>query len=116
MPFGLEIKAQSPNNIILKDGSKTYILFKNPEENASSDVVYKASVSQYKKPEINETFRMENKLGYLIIEKLKDDMNEMTIGIGGTKITTQTKTSRLKDEAQEMMQIVKSVQTVKKGK
>jgi hypothetical protein len=116
LPFGFEIKDQSPNNIILKDGSKTYILFNNPQENASSDVVYKASVSQYKKPEINETFKGENSLGYLIIEKLKDDMNEMTIGIGGTKITTQTKTSRLKDEAQEMMQIAKSLKVAKEAK
>jgi hypothetical protein len=113
LPFGYEIKDQSPHNIILKDGSKTYILFNNPQEDASSDVVYKASISQYKKLETNETFKGKNSLGYLMIEKLKDDMNEMTIGIGGTKITTQTKTNSLKDKAKEMMQIVKSVKAAK---
>lgn len=113
LPFGYEIKDQSPHNIILKDGSKTYILFNNPQEDTSSDVVYKASVSQYKKLEINKTFKGKNSLGFLIIEKLKDDMNEMTIGIGGTKITTRTKTNSLKDKAKEMMQIAKSVKPAK---
>jgi outer membrane lipoprotein-sorting protein len=113
LPFGYEIKDQSPYNIILKNGSKTYILFNNPNESSSSDVVYKATVAQYKKLETNKTFKEKNKLAYLIIYKLKDDSYEMTIGIGGTKITTQTKASSLKSEAEAMMQIVNSVKTTK---
>jgi outer membrane lipoprotein-sorting protein len=113
LPFGFEIKKQSPHNTILKNGSKTYILFNNPHENNSSDVVYKATVAQYKKLEMNKIFKDKKKFGYLIIEKLKDDKNEMTIGIGGTKITTQTKTSSLKSEAEAMMQIISSIKTGK---
>lgn len=109
LPFGYEIKEKSPHNIILKNGSKTFILFNNPQENTSSDVVYKASVAQYKKLETNETFKDQNRLGYIIIEQLDDDMNEMTIGIGGTKITTQTKTTSMKDEARSMMKILNSI-------
>jgi hypothetical protein len=41
-------------------------------------------------------------------------MNEMTIGIGGTKITTLIKTSSLKNEAAVMTQIVKSVENENK--
>ena len=114
LPFGYEIKDQSPHNLLLKNGSKTYILFNNPQENFSSDVVYNASIAQYKKIEINETFKDKKRMGYLIIERLKDDMNEMTIGIGGTKLTTQTKTSSLKDEATAMMKIMNSVKTSNK--
>jgi hypothetical protein len=113
LPFGFEIKKQSPHNTILKNGSKTYILFNNPHENTSSDVVYQATVAQYKKLEINKTFKDKKRFGYLIIEKLKDDRNEMTIGIGGTKITTQTKTSSLKSEAEAMTQIINSIKTGK---
>ncbi|WML45688.1 hypothetical protein [Neobacillus sp. PS3-40] len=114
LPFGYEIKDKSPHNIILKNGSKTYILFNNPQENASSNVVYKASIAQYKQLETNETFKDQKRMGYLIVARLKDGMNELTIGIGGTKITTQAKTSSLKEEATAMMQIMNSVKTINK--
>lgn len=109
LPFGYEILEESPNNIILKNGSKQYILFNNPQENKVSDVVYKSTVTQNKDLDINQQFKKNNQFGYLIIKKLEEDMNEMTIGIGGTKITTLIKTSSLKNEAAVMTQIVKSV-------
>ncbi len=37
------------------------------------------------------------------------DTNELIVGVGGTKITTQTQTSSLKNEAKAMMEIVNSV-------
>jgi hypothetical protein len=109
LPFGYEVKDKALNNIILKNGSKTYILFQNPQENASSDIVYKASVAQYNKIDTNEKFTKNKKLVFLIIKHLDGDMNELTVGIGGTKITTQAKTGSLKSEAKIMMEIVNSV-------
>lgn len=109
LPFGYEIEEESPNNILLKNGSKQYILFNNPQENKVSDVVYKSTVAQNKDLEINEQFKDSKQFGYLIIKKLEEDMNEMTIGIGGTKITTLIKTSSLKNEAAVMTEMVKSV-------
>jgi hypothetical protein len=113
LPFGYEIEDESPNNILLKNGSKQYILFNNPQENKVSDVVYKSTVAQNKDLEINEQFKKSNQFGYVIIKKLEEDMNEMTIGIGGTKITTLIKTSSLKNEAAVMTQIVKSIENEK---
>jgi hypothetical protein len=114
LPFGYEIEDESPNNILLKNGSKQYILFNNPQENKASDVVYKSTVAQHKDIEVNEQFKSNNQFGYLIIRKLEEDMNELTIGIGGTKITTLIKTSSLKNESAVMTQIVKSVENEKK--
>lgn len=113
LPFGYEIKAKSPNNVILKNGSKTYILFVNQKENASSDVVYTASVAQYKKLETNEKFRLKNKHAYVLIAPVKDSLNELTVGIGGTKLTTETKTVSLKEEAKVMTQILNSLKISK---
>jgi ABC-type Fe3+-hydroxamate transport system substrate-binding protein len=113
MPFGYEIKKKSPNNIILKNGSKTYILFYNQQEDTSSKVVYKATVAQHKKLDTDEKYSKDGKLGYLLIEKLNKDNNELTVGIGGTKITTETKTASMKSEAQTMMEIVNSVKVKK---
>jgi hypothetical protein len=116
LPFGYEIEEESPNNILLKNGSKQYILFNNPQENKVSDVVYKSTIAQNKDLEINEQIKDNKQFGYIIINKLEEDMNEMTIGIGGTKITTLIKTSSLKNEAAVMTQIVKSVENeTKKG-
>jgi len=114
LPFGYEVEDESQNNILLKNGSKQYILFNNPQENKVSDVVYKSTVAQHKDLEVNEQFKSNKQFGYLIIKKLEDDMNEMTIGIGGTKITTLIKTSSLKNESAVMTQIVKSVENEKK--
>jgi hypothetical protein len=109
LPFGYEVKNKFPNNIIIKNGSKTYILFVNPEEKASSDVVYKATAAKYKKLGTNETFKKKGKFGYLLIYQLPDDKNELTVGVGGSKITTQTKTGSLEEESKAMMKIVNSV-------
>jgi hypothetical protein len=40
-------------------------------------------------------------------------MNELTIGIGGTKVTTQVKTSNMNTEAKVMVQIANSVENKK---
>jgi hypothetical protein len=114
LPFGYEIKDESPNNIILKNGSKTYILFNNPQENASSDVVYKATVALFEELDVNEQFKKDERLGFIIIKRLEEDMNELTIGIGGTKVTTQVKTSNMNTEAKVMTQIANSVENKKK--
>jgi len=53
----------------------------------------------------------------LTIKQLKDDnVNELTIGVGGVKITTQAKTSDLNDYSKIMMQIVNSVKYTKEAK
>lgn len=110
LPSGYEIKEKKPNNIILKNGSTTYILFVNPQETASSDVVYQSTVDQYEKLDTNEKFTDQEKLGFLTIKQFKDDkLNEITVGVGGAKITTQAKTANLETEAKVMMQIVNSV-------
>jgi hypothetical protein len=113
LPFGYEVKNKYPNNIIIKNGSKTYILFINPKEKSSSDVVYKATAAKYKKPEMNKTFKSNNKFGYLLIHQLPNDKNELTIGVGGSKMTTQTLTGSLEEESKMMMKIVKSVKVKK---
>ncbi|MGG3560327.1 hypothetical protein ABES03_01580 [Neobacillus rhizosphaerae] len=115
LPAGYVIKSKSANNIILRSGSDTYILFYNPQESTTSDVVYKATVDQYKELYSNEKFTSsENKLGFITIKHLKDDgLNELTIGVGGAKITTQSETSDLVENTKTMMQIVNSVKFTK---
>ncbi|MFO1444180.1 hypothetical protein KDN24_13395 [Bacillus sp. Bva_UNVM-123] len=108
LPFGFEVKEETPNNIILKNGAKTYILFYNQHEGSTSKVVYEATLKQ-DDYEINETFTKEGYLGYLLINNTDKNINELTVGVGGVKITTQAKTKGLSTEVAAMMEIVNSI-------
>ncbi|MHC0038906.1 hypothetical protein [Pseudoneobacillus sp. C159] len=110
LPFGFEINEKSPNNLILKNGTKTYILFYNQHENAKSDVVYQSTLNQHEKFEIDKKYNNNDYLGYLLVDSLeKDDLNELIVGIGGVKLTSEVKSSSLPTEAAQMMEIVHSV-------
>lgn len=108
LPFGFEIVEETANNIILKNGPKNYILFYNLQEDAQSKVVLDATL-QHKEFEVAEQFQQENKLGYFLVNKISDEINEVTVGIGGIKLTGEVKTKSLKSEAETMMTIVNSV-------
>ncbi|MBP2241450.1 outer membrane lipopolysaccharide assembly protein LptE/RlpB [Cytobacillus eiseniae] len=108
LPFGIEVKEESPNNIILKSGSKTYILFYNQHEESNSKIVYNATMKQ-KEYDVNETFDKDQKFGFLLIKNTDKKINEMTIGIGGVKITSQSKTKQLASDAKIMSEIIHSV-------
>lgn len=112
LPFGFEIVEETPNNIILKNGPKDYILFYNLHENAKSNVVLDATLQQ-KEFDVKEQFQQEDRLGYFLVKKTKDDLNEVIVGIGGIKLTSEVKTKSLKSEAEIMMTIVNSVVTTK---
>lgn len=107
LPFAMEIKEESPNNILLKNGSRTYILFYNQLETEDSKVVYDSTLKQQKKWDVNETFNHDGKFGYMLVKKLKEDQFQLIIGIGGVKLTTET--DNIKKDAGTMMEIANSV-------
>ncbi|MGJ7920390.1 hypothetical protein [Neobacillus sp. LXY-4] len=111
LPFGYEIKEKSQNNILLKNGSKTYILFYNPQEGPDSQVVYQAAINN-KKYDYKKTFKKDGKFAYLLIKELDEEKQEVTVGIGGVKMTTEVKTKSMKSDAETMMYIVNSVKKV----
>jgi hypothetical protein len=81
----------------------------NPKEKPSSKAMYESTVQSVKKPVLNETFKSNNRLGYVIISKVDDDVFEVTVGIGGVKLTTETKARSVSESAEKMMEIVSSV-------
>lgn len=108
LPFGFEIVEETPNNIILKNGPKNYILFYNLHEDSQSKVVLDATLQQ-KEYEVKEQFQQDDKLGFFLVKELSDEVNEVTVGIGGIKLTGEVKAKSLKSEAEMMMTIVNSV-------
>lgn len=116
LPFGFEIEDVSPNNVILKNGSKTYILFYNQNENINSEIVYNSTLNQHEKIDTKKQWKKKEKFSYLLIDNYKKDMNELIVGIGGIKLTSEVKTGSLATEAVQMMEIVQSVAVKSKGK
>jgi hypothetical protein len=110
LPFGYEVEEESPNNIILKNGSKRYILFYNQHEGPDSKVVYDATLKQKDEYEVKETFTKDGHNGFLLINRGKKDEHELVVGIGGVKLSTQAATRNLSSEAAAMMEIANSVQ------
>lgn len=109
LPFGFEVEQESPNNIILKNGSKTYILFYNPNEELDSKVVYESALKQAKY-DFEDTFSTkEGSFIYQLIKNTDKKMNELTIGAGGIKITTRSKLKNLSEDSANMADIIHSL-------
>ena len=108
LPFGYEVEEETSNNVLLKNGSKSYILFYNQHEDLASKVVYEATIAQ-KEYDVNETFEEEDKMGFLLINQVDENLNELIVGIGGVKLTSQSKTKNIASDAAVMMEIAHSV-------
>ncbi|MBT2692940.1 hypothetical protein [Bacillus sp. ISL-55] len=107
LPSDVKVEKETPNNVLLKDGSKTYILFYNQHEKEDSKVVYDSTVKQQKEWDANETFSKDGKFGYMLVKELKENQFQLIVGIGGVKLTTETENVR--EDAEAMMQIANSV-------
>jgi hypothetical protein len=107
LPSDVKVEEETPNNVLLKDGSKTYILFYNQHEKEDSKVVYDSTVKQQKEWDANETFSKDGKFGYMLVKELKENHFQLIVGIGGVKLTTETENVR--EDAEAMMQIANSV-------
>ena len=107
LPSDVKVEKETPNNVLLKDGAKTYILFYNQHEKEDSKVVYDSTVKQQKEWDANETFSKDGKFGYMLVKELKENHFQLIVGIGGVKLTTETENVR--EDAEAMMQIANSV-------
>ncbi|KKK38445.1 hypothetical protein WQ57_09415 [Mesobacillus campisalis] len=106
LPFGIEKEDETPNNILLKNGSKTYILFYNQHEPADSKVVYESTLKQHADWDVNRMYEQDGKFGYLLIKELPEESYQVVTGVGGVKVTTETK--NLKSDVPAMMNIANS--------
>ncbi|WP_191555837.1 hypothetical protein [Metabacillus idriensis] len=109
LPEGYKVESAKNNNLIFKRDDDQYILFVNDKEKEDSTVFYDSLLEQYKDPIVEETFKDNGRFGYVLVDKLEDDEYEVSAGIGGVKMTTQTNGRNVADTAEQMMGIVSSV-------
>lgn len=107
LPSTMEIEEKDENNVILQNGNQTFILFVNPNEERTSDVLYNSVDA--KEFAIDKTYTDKERFGYVKAFEIEDKLYLVTVGIGGVKMTTETKVSDISESATEMMQIVSSV-------
>ncbi|WP_010678460.1 hypothetical protein [Bacillus timonensis] len=107
LPSTMKIEEKVENNVILQKGDQTFILFVNPNEKRTSEVLYEAVDA--KEFEVDKTYTDKERFGYVKVFEIEDNQYLVTVGIGGIKMTTETKVSDISESAGEMMKIVSSV-------
>lgn len=115
LPNSLEVEEEDGNNVILKDGDQTYIVFYNNLEDPLSKLSYKSAASKSGDALLLETFKDQNKFGYIRILPHSEDDYELQIGVGGAKITTYTSRGNLDNDSEELMKIAESIAVQQKS-
>lgn len=110
LPNDFKIKEKNDYNVLLEDGNKSYILFVNLNEPKNSKVSYVTLTEQYQEPFLSKTFEQNDRFGYLFVVKIEENKYEVTVGVGGTKVTTEAKGNDVAEDAEAMMMIANSVQ------
>ena len=110
LPVGFTVESEVNNNIVIENKEQTYILFVNPFESDSSEVVYETTLAFYEEPIINITLEKNEQFIFLIVDKGPSvDTYEVIVGVGGAKMTTITEVDHMNQSVQDMLDIVKSV-------
>ena len=109
LPSGATIKEKNANNVIIEDGNNTYILFYNQNVTADNEHLYELAVQDDAEIIKQETFTDEERFGFFVIREVEKDQFELTTGIGGIKMTTQSVKDDLVADSEFMMEVVSSV-------
>lgn len=108
LPNDFTIKEQTSNNIILEKNSHPFILFYNQYESKNSKDIYEMTTAIGGNIIIDQTFENDNRFGYLIITETEEDLFEVTAGIGGVKVTTESDMKDMAENAGILMEIANS--------
>jgi hypothetical protein len=107
LPEDMEAKEVDANNAVLQQGSQMFIVFYNPLETNKSDLNYNAA--QSKDAVLLQSFKDDEKFGYIRILPDKKDQYELQVGVGGVKVTTYTERSEIIEDAKGLMKIAISI-------
>jgi len=108
LPKDLAIKEKKPNNIMLNKEKHTYLLFYNPNEESSSEALYKVLKNNEEDIVLDKTYKADDRFGYYVVSEAEGGKYEITAGIGGVKGTTETTAKNLAADSKLLMEIVRS--------
>lgn len=110
LPSGYQIEEENEYNITLENKGDTILLFINPNEAANSTLLL--DLIEQSKDEYLEyaKFEEKDKIGFVALKELDENTYELTVGVGGVKISTQTVTKRLGRYAEQLMKMANSIE------
>ncbi len=109
-PESLEFSESRGQNLIFFEEEQPYILFINELEAPNSKWYYD-ELKQKEEQLHLRTFETEEQFAYYSVKEKEEGQYEVQVGIGGVKMATKTEADDLIDDVQEMMKMVKSINT-----
>jgi hypothetical protein len=109
VPREMEVENKINHNIILTEGKQTFILFVNTLEKPDSKVLYETSLATDQEFIVNKTIEDNERFGFVQVLQIEKNKYEVSVGIGGVKLTTETKKRNIAKDTKKMMHIANSV-------
>lgn len=110
-PTGFTIEESSDaQNIVMKKGDETFILFINPNETRQSRLFYDLLDTSEENERFEAIFTDEGYFGFASIVQLAEDQVELIASVGGVKMTTISKLKDIETNMARMMEIVRSIE------
>lgn len=109
-PAGFTIDEKSDaQNIVMKKGDETFLLFNNPNEASDSKLFYDLLTKTEDKERFEEVFTDDGYFGFASVVKQGEEQVELIASVGGIKMTTITKNKNIEVNMGKMMEIVRSI-------
>ena len=98
--------------VCISGGKDSFILFINPNETPKSKLYYELMMANRNVNIIKEeVFEAENRFGFAAIIQNGEESFELVTSIGGMKLTTISSEKNIASNLNEMMTIIRSIQT-----
>lgn len=109
-PSGFTIAEDSDaQNIVMKKGDETFILFINTNEEKDSRLFYDLLDNNEERKRFEEVFTSDGYFGFASVVKIGEDQVELITSVGGVKMTTITKKKNIRNDLARMMEITRSI-------
>lgn len=114
MPSGYSVEqSEDENNLIIKKGKDSYILFVNNNEKEDSNLHYELLKNDTSKKIVKkETVEFDGKFGFTAVVEYDEEHFELIASCGGVKISTISEDKNIDEKLVNMMTIVRSVKMV----
>lgn len=109
LPEGYKIDTDDETNVVIRQTDQIYLLFHNPFEDKQSKTYYE-SLELVDDATYLQSFEGDDYFAYIYLRPLESDY-ELQVGIGGTKITTQTPLDQVETEVNQLIKILSSIKS-----
>ncbi|TAA69771.1 hypothetical protein [Planococcus salinarum] len=112
LPGGYDIEEPTDeNNVIITQGSDSFVLFINPNEAPDSKFFYDLQkANEEQEWAADETFEQNGRFGFSTLRAIADDRFEVVVSAGGVKMTTISEQSDVPENMEWMMKTVRSIE------